>query len=442
MSFRHHKLPKKRLSRELVSTSVRNNEATSAAGVGGQCWNGAALSNCPLFVGRSRPAALPLMSDAELAPRSAGFERRTRMQNANRFKLGLFGMNCSGSMATTAPERWTATWQDNRAAAQMADALGIEFLLPIARWTGYGGRTDRQGTSFETLSWTSALLAATKDIVAFATVHVPLVNPVFAAKSCVTADHVGRGRFGMNVVSGWNINEFGMFGAQLLEHEERYNYTEEWVTIVKGIWSEPRPFDYNGKHFNVKNVGGKPKPWDGSRPLLMSAGSSTAGRAFAAKHVDCLFMVIAEEANVAHDVAAIRAGRSDFGIFASGHLLCRATAKETREYYHYLVHEKGDWEAAEVAIRRRIEGDGRSLPQDRLKGMMERFISGGGTFPVIGSYDEVAATLKRLSDAGLDGMALASVNYLREMPVIRDEILPRLERLGLRQPVNLEVSKP
>jgi dimethylsulfone monooxygenase len=68
--------------------------------------------------------------------------------------------------------------------------------------------------------------------------------------------------------------------------------------------------------------------------------------------------------------------------------------------------------------------------------MMERFISGGGTFPVIGSYDEVAATLKRLSDAGLDGMALATVNYVEEMPVIRDELLPRLERLGLRQPLH------
>ena len=358
------------------------------------------------------------------------------MQNANRFKLGLFGMNCSGSMATTAPERWTATWQDNRAAAQAADAAGIEFLLPIGRWLGYGGLTDRQGTSFETLSWASALLAATKDILIFATVHTPLVNPVFAAKSCVTADHVGRGRFGLNVVSGWNVDEFGMFGSRLLEHDERYNYTEEWITIVKGIWSESKPFSYSGKHFNLTNVGGKPKPWDGSRPLLMSAGSSPTGRAFAAKHVDCLFMVIGDEANVAQEVAAMREVRKDRGIFASGHLLCRATVKETRDYYHYLVHENGDWEAAEAVIRRRLEGDGRSLPRDRLKSMMERFISGGGTFPVIGSYDEVAATFKRLSDSGVDGMALASVNYVQEMPVIRDEILPRLERLGLRQAVN------
>src|SRR5580704_6153453 len=79
--------------------------------------------------------------------------RTTRMQNTNRFKLGLFGMNCSGSFATTAPERWDAGWEDNLAAAKLADEAGIEFLLPIARWQGYGGITDRQGTSFETLTW-------------------------------------------------------------------------------------------------------------------------------------------------------------------------------------------------------------------------------------------------------------------------------------------------
>jgi FMNH2-dependent dimethyl sulfone monooxygenase len=366
----------------------------------------------------------------------AGPVRRTRMRNGNRFKLGLFGMNCSGSVATTAPVRWNAGWPENREAARLADAAGIEFLLPIARWLGYGGLTDRQGTSFETLSWASALLAATKEIVAFATVHVPLVNPVFAAKSCVTADHIGRGRFGLNVVSGWNVEEFEMFGAQLLEHDDRYGYTEEWVAVVKGIWSREKPFDYSGRHFNLKHLAGKPKPWGDTRPLLMSAGSSPAGRAFASRHVDCLFMVIADEVKLADEITSLRAGNERLGVFASGHLMCRATAKETREYYQYLVHENGDWEVAETVIRKRLAGNSRSLPQEQLRAMMERFISGGGTFPVIGSYDEVAATLKRLSDAGLDGMALATVNYVEEMPVIRDELLPRLERLGLRQPLH------
>lgn len=359
------------------------------------------------------------------------------LQNSNRFKLGLFGMNCSASVATTADEQWKAGWDENLEAAQLADDAGIEFLLPIGRWHGYGGLTDRQGTSFETLSWASALLASTKNIDVFATVHVPLVNPVFAAKSCVTAHHVGRGRFGLNIVSGWNVGEFGMFGTPLLDHDERYAYSEEWLAIVKRIWAGEQ-FDYAGKHFSVKDVIGKPTPWKAERPRIMSAGSSPAGRAFAHRHADCLFMVIDDENNLANELARLRATDSQrrLGVFASGHLLARATPKETREYYHYIVHEKGDWEAAEAAIAKRMAGDSQSLPRERLNQMKERFISGGGTFPVIGSYDEVASLFLRLADAGLDGMALASVNYAREMPAIRDEILPRMERLKLRQKLN------
>src|SRR5437868_13824905 len=137
------------------------------------------------------------MSHDDPSTGTAEGARHTRMQNGNRFKLGLFGMNCSGSVGTTAPERWNAGWPENREAARLADAAGIEFLLPIARWLGNGGTTDRQSTSFVTLSCASALLAATKEIVAFAKVHVPLVNPVFAVKSCLTADHFVHMRFGL-----------------------------------------------------------------------------------------------------------------------------------------------------------------------------------------------------------------------------------------------------
>ncbi len=362
-------------------------------------------------------------------------ERMTRMQNTNRFKLGLFAMNCSGSFATTAPERWQAGWEENLEAARLADEAGLEFILPVARWLGYGGQTDRHGTSFETLSWASALLASTKEIVTFATIHVPLVHPVFAAKSMVTADHIGAGRFGINIVSGWNIEEFAMFGVPLRDHDERYDYSAEWVTILKRIHSEDTPFDHSGKYFTLKNVGGKPKPWNNGHPILMSAGSSPAGRRFAVNYTDCLFMAISEDSKLVSDVAQARAlpGSDKVGFYASGHLLCRRTPKETEEYYHYLVREKGDWEAAEQVIAKRAAGKSQSLSPELMRRMMERVISGGATFPVIGSYDEVAEKLLRLANAGLDGMALVLVNYVKEMPVLRDEVLPRLERLKLRQ---------
>ena len=58
----------------------------------------------------------------------------TRIFNKNKFKLGLFGMNCQGGLSLTkAPERWDASWDHNVQAATLADEAGLEFLLPIAR---------------------------------------------------------------------------------------------------------------------------------------------------------------------------------------------------------------------------------------------------------------------------------------------------------------------
>ena len=112
---------------------------------------------------------------------------------------------------------------------KLADDAGLEFLLPIGRWHGYQGESDTQGTTFETLAWACGLLASTHEITTFGTLHVAFVNPVFAAKQMVTADHIGHGRFGLNVVSGWNPIEFGMMGVALGDHDGRYDYSEEWL---------------------------------------------------------------------------------------------------------------------------------------------------------------------------------------------------------------------
>ena len=67
-----------------------------------------------------------------------------------------------------------------------------------------------------------------------------------------------RGDSGINIVSGWNVEEFAMFGIPLREHDERYDYSAEWVSILKQIYSERLD---RGKYFSLKNVDGKPKPW-------------------------------------------------------------------------------------------------------------------------------------------------------------------------------------
>ena len=319
----------------------------------------------------------------------------------------------------------------------MAENAGLEFILPIARWHGYdGSEVTTQEATLETITWAGGLLASTERLCVFGTVHAPLINPVFAAKQIVTTDHIGRGRFGLNVVSGWNRVEFEMFGVGLREHDERYAYSEEWVEIVERIWAEDEPFDYDGRFFQLKGVVGFPKPYLGERPILLSAGSSQAGRAFAVRHADCLFMLIYDERKLADDISALRAeaaglGR-ETGVFASGHVVCRRSHREAEDYCEYFAVEKADLQGVEYLMKLRSAGN-KSIPAELLPQMKKRMASGIGTMPIVGSPDFVAETFRQLSDAGLNGMAFGLVNYLDELPFFTAEVLPRMARLGLRQ---------
>ena len=94
-------------------------------------------------------------------------QSRIAMHNGNNLKLGLFAANCSNGRAmTTASERWLADWDSNEQLAVLADDVGVDFMLPIARWDGYRGETDHQGTTLEAITWATGLLAHTKRMTA------------------------------------------------------------------------------------------------------------------------------------------------------------------------------------------------------------------------------------------------------------------------------------
>jgi hypothetical protein len=77
------------------------------------------------------------VAEETMLARTATMRDRIAMYNANAFKIGVFGANCSsGRSATKVPERWSASWPDCLKLARMADAAGIDFMLPIGRWKG------------------------------------------------------------------------------------------------------------------------------------------------------------------------------------------------------------------------------------------------------------------------------------------------------------------
>ena len=375
--------------------------------------------------------------------------RRAAMGSANRLKLGLFGANCSsGRAVTTVPERWSGSWLDCVRLAQMADRAGIEFMLPIGRWKGYGGDTDYQGATWETVTWACGLLAKTARLTVFGTVHAPLIPPLIAAKEFVTADHIGEGRFGLNLVCGWNEGEFEMFGATLRAHEARYEYAKEWLDIVKLAWSRQEDFDFDGHFFTLKGVRAKPKPHGGTRPLIMNAGASATGQAFAIRHCDAQVSTISRGISFAETAGHVRkvralaqqAGRR-IDVYTVGVVTCRPTARQAQDYYRHAVVDNADWTAVDNILAMKNVTPHNHAPEE-FQRIRAHQANGMGGLPLVGDPDGVAQDMARLAAAGLSGIAVSFVNYLDELPYFCAEVLPRLARLGLREERSAEHPAP
>jgi len=138
-------------------------------------------------------------------------------------------------------------------------------------------------------TWAAGLLANTKRISVFATIHTAFNHPIVVAKQMATVDQIGKGRAGINIVAGWNKPEYDTFGIELpQDHNDRYALAQEWWEVVKKIWTTPGKFDHDGKFFKLQHVEGLPKPFDGILPVL-NAGSSAQGRRIRRKECElCL----------------------------------------------------------------------------------------------------------------------------------------------------------
>ncbi len=356
--------------------------------------------------------------------------------NTKQFKLGFFAANCSGGMAVTAlPERWKASWENNLKLAQMADKAGIDFMLPIARWIGYGGKTDFHGEVLETMTWAAGLLALTERISVVATIHTAFNNPVVVAKQIATIDQIGKGRAGLNIVAGWNKPEYDALGGHLPDdHETRYGYAQEWFDIVKKLWTEDEKFDWDGKHFTLKQAYGFPKPVNAMPPIINAAGSPQ-GREFAINNANFLFTpaIDLERSKAEVEDLKTKAQQSgkDVEVLTFSTVCCRPTREEAQAWWDHYSQDNADWEAVDNLIALQF-AHAHSFPHDLMKLIRDRFSAGHGGFPLIGTPEDVADGICQLHAAGFGGTTLSMVNYVEEFPYFRDNVLPILKDRGIR----------
>jgi len=356
----------------------------------------------------------------------------------NRLKLALFGINLRGGVTLSDVEgKIEATWEENLRLARWADRIGLDAVVPVARWRGYGGRSNLGDRSFETFTWATGLLASTQRIQVFATFHVPVAHPVLAAKMVTTADHVSGGRFGLNIVAGWYTEELSMFGLTQREHDERYEVADEWTQVLKQLWTVPGERDFHGRYFDVPAGVLEPKPLQKPYPTIMNAGTSPAGRAFAAKHSDVIFAGLTNFETAPTQIAEIKAlARERFGreirVFGRGHVVCRDNELEARAFYDHVHREVADYEgAANVTGISRVHSQSTDWSADERR-LLEGMIAGFWGIPMVGSPDQVAQKMLDLHEAGADGIAISFVDYDDGLERMETQLLPRLVAAGVR----------
>lgn len=335
--------------------------------------------------------------------------------------IGLFLPNESWSYWPTVSgdgSRWSYPY--NRDVVRLAESLGFNFAFPAARWKGLpGDHIDWRGASLDTITLTAGLLEATSTITLLTTIHTNVFNPVVAAKLGADLDHIGQGRWGLNIVSGWNAEEFGSMGIPLLDHKERYSYTREWLDIVETLWAEGKCV-LHGRYFEIIGAEVRPGPVQ-RQPLIVNAGQSYTGMRFAAERADFLF---SRGSNAEKFRAVATEVGSSAGFIGTRKVVLGRTDGEAMETAESI--RRG---LDEGAIRNMMIVSGAETPESSRKRLAQEgaaweFVLEDG---VVGGPERVASELAVwATDCQVDGICLTLYNYLEDLELFGSEVLPRL----------------
>jgi len=331
---------------------------------------------------------------------------------------------------------------EHKALASAAEAAGFDYLFMADSWLPYGPEGNDIGWHDAYLFSPilgAALAGATSRIGIITTIHSSLFHPVQIARMGASLDVLSGGRWGFNVVTGVSAAA-GLIENSLVhtDHDSRYDAANETMEILHGLWSG-EALDYNGKFYQVKGQVIGPRPVQRPMPLIVSAGASDTGRAFAAKYSDFIFMPGMTPPDIlssAMDDIGRRAASRGRNVRLQVHVstLVRETQSDAarvsamlKESVHlpavaeYLRYISGLSTTYEEIYEKYTENDLRQV------GMVS------GALQAHGGPDEVAEQMIRLyHDNGVRGVALTfPLWHAAEIRRFADLVLPRLAEAGI-----------
>lgn len=324
-----------------------------------------------------------------------------------------------------------ATYNYVKQIAQAVDDLGYTgVLIPT-------GKTCEEGFIVA-----STLVPLTQKLKFLVAVRPGLMSPSFAARLSATLDRFSNGRLLINVVAGGDPIELAGEGF-FLDHDKRYELTDEFLTIWRKLFTEEEELTYKGEYLQVEG-GQLPYPTvQKPYPPLYFGGSSPIALEVAANHIDAYLTWGEPPAQVEakikkmRELAAAQGRTIKFGIRL--HVIVRPTEEEAWAAANKLIEHVDDETIAQAQkMFSRMDSEGQRLMTSLHNGDRSKLEvspnlwagvglvrTGAGT-ALVGDPDTVATRMKEYADSGIETFVLSGYPHLEEAYTVAELLFPKL----------------
>jgi alkanesulfonate monooxygenase len=295
---------------------------------------------------------------------------------------------------------------------------------------------------------TIAYAASVTSRVHFMLAHRPgFVAPTLAARQIATLDHFSGGRLAVHFISGGSDDEQRRDG-DFLNHDERYARTDEYLQILRRLWTEDAPFDHEGRYYHFERAFSEVKPKQTPHVPIYFGGASEPALAVAGKHADVYALWGESKQQVHEQVTRVRAEAAKHGrtvrFSVSFRPILAATEKAAWERAEHILDETRRLRAEQglsqggplqsEGARRLLAAAGDGVrADDRLWTAVAKEIGGrSNSTALVGTPQQVAQTLAEYYELGVTTFLIRGFDPLEDAIDYGRELIPATRELTAR----------
>jgi pyrimidine oxygenase len=349
-------------------------------------------------------------------------------------KLGVFiPIGNNGWLISENSPQYMPSFALNKQVTLTAERYGLDFVLSMIKLRGFGGKTEFWDHNLDSFTLMAGLAAVTTRIKLFATCPTLAIPPAIAARMAATIDSISDGRFGLNLITGWQKPEYSQMGIWPGDEYfgSRYEYVAEYVQILRDLWETGRS-DLKGRFFQMDDCRLSPRPQADMK--IICAGQSEAGMAFTAQYADynfCFGKGVNTPTAFAPTVAKLNEATRKTGRDVKAYALFMIIADETDEaarakWEHYKA---GTDQEAVAWLVEQSDADKKSGGDTNVRQMIDPVsVVNINMGTLVGSFETVARLLDEVDTVeGCEGVLLTFDDFIKGMEDFGARIQPLMK---------------